>query len=98
MIEHVISRNCRVVYRGRDYAQAANAWGLEKRGALDGDRLAWDHESTDRDDFAPDPHCGLVTIPAVEGHPQKYVLTVARYERGKGGRVRGMGSPKVGAR
>lgn len=102
MITHVISRNCRLVYSGNDYARAANAWSKAKADCTPGDVCRWDHESTERGDFAPDPHCGMVTVPAIYSgamllHPQKYVLTVAQYERTRSGGTRGMCSPKLGA-
>lgn len=102
MIEHVISRNCRVVYRGFSYELASKAWRKCKADSRPRDVARWDHESSDRADFAPDPHCGLVTVPAIYSggtlvHPQRYVLTVAKYENDSTGRKRGMGSPKLGA-
>lgn len=86
MIEHVISRNCRIVHRGGVYSVADYYWEQTKRELKPGDFMAWDHESTERSDFADPPHCGLVTVPAVYSgamllHPEKYVLTVARYEK-----------------
>lgn len=102
MIEHVISRNCRTVLRTRDYEQARAAWATCKAGCKPSDVARWDHESTERDDFAPDPHCGLVTVPAIFSgamivHPECYILTVARFEHTPSGRKRGKGSPKLGA-
>lgn len=73
----IVSKNCRVIYKGNDYAMANNAFKEAQRLATKGDRIRTDNEY----DFDPH-HPGAVRIPSIsDGSSYKWVLTTRRWEK-----------------